>query len=410
MRVLDARVDNAWKTVLLGTLGGGGKGVFALDVSDPTNFGTSHVLWEFTPTSDADVGFSYPQASIARMANGKWVALIGNGYNSTVGKAVLYVVDLDNGSVIRKFDTNVAGDNGMSSPIPVDINGDRITDLIYAGDLKGNLWKIDVRDANAANWAFDFGTASVPLPLFTACSAATCTSTNRQSITARPEVGIAPDGGYLIYIGTGSYFAATDNTAGTVGNTFYGIVDRDDGSTRPSGRSSLLQQSVIAEVQRDFGSRTEKVRVTTNNARTASDLGWYLDLPSLGERQVSTPILRGGAVIFTTLIPNTAACGFGGDSFLMEIDAVSGSRRTTTPFDLNRDTAFNSEDEVVIGGVSYVVSGRQSKEGIIKTPAIIAAGAFEVKLASGTTGGIDTTIEPPPGVEPGGRLSWRQMR
>jgi len=267
-----------------------------------------------------------------------------------------------------------------------------------------------VRDANAANWAFDFGTAAVPLPLFTACAAATCTSSNRQPITARPEVGIAPDGGYMIYFGTGSYFAATDNTAGTVGNSFHAIVDRDDGSTRPAGRNSLLQQSVIAELQRDFGSRSEKVRVTTNNPRTPGDLGWYLDLPASGERQVSTPILRGGAVIFTTLIPNTAACGFGGDSFLMEIDAVSGSRRATTPFDLNRDTAFNSEDEVVIDGVSYVVSGRQSKEGIIKTPAIIAAGAFEVKLASGTTGGIDTTIEPPPGVEPGGRLSWRQMR
>ncbi|MCX7062539.1 MAG: PilC/PilY family type IV pilus protein [Gammaproteobacteria bacterium] len=410
VRVLDARVDGSWKTVLLGTLGGGGRAVFALDVTDPEDFDTDNVLWEFTPSSDADVGFSYPQASIARMANGQWVALIGNGYNSTAGKAVLYVVDLDDGAIIRKFDTLVAGDNGMSTPIPVDVDGDRITDLIYAGDLKGNLWKIDVRDSNAANWAFDFGTVASPQPLFTACSAATCTTGNRQPITARPEVGIAPDGGYMIYFGTGSYFAASDNTAGTIGNTFYAIVDRDDGSTRPTGRNSLLQQTVIAELQQDFGSRTERVRVTSNNARGTGDLGWYLDLPSSGERQVSTPILRGGSIIFTTLIPNTAACGFGGDSFLMEIDAVTGSRRVTTPFDLNRDTAFNSEDEVVIGGVSYVVSGRQSKEGIIKTPAIIAAGAFEVKLASGTTGGIDTTLEPPPGVEPGGRLSWRQMR
>ncbi len=410
VRVLDARIDDAWKTVLVGTLGGGGKGVFALDVTTPTSFGTGSVLWEFTPASDGDVGYSYPQASIARMANGQWVALIGNGYNSTAGKAVLYVVDLDDGSIIRKFDTFVAGDNGMSSPIPVDTNGDRVTDLIYAGDLKGNLWKIDVRDPDAANWGFDFGTALVPQPLYTACSAAACTASNRQPITARPEVGIAPSGGYLVYFGTGSYFAAADNTATGVANSFYAIVDSDDGSSRPFSRSDLLAQSVIAEVQRDFGSRTEKVRVTTNHPRAVDDLGWYLDLPASGERQVSTPILRGGAIIFTTLIPNTAACGFGGDSFLMEIDAITGARRPTTPFDLNRDTAFNSEDEVVIDGVSYVVSGRQSKEGIIKTPAIIAAGAFEVKLASGTTGGIDTTIEPPAGVEPGGRLSWRQMR
>ncbi len=410
VRLLDARVNGSWKTVLLGTLGGGGKSVFALDVTDPAGFGSSNVMWEFTPTSDADMGYSYPQAAIVRLANGQWAALIANGYNSTAGKAVLYLVKLDDGTVIRKFDTGVAGDNGMSAPIPVDIDGDRITDLIYAGDLKGNLWKIDVRGSNAAAWDFAFKSGSTPLPLFRACSADPCTTGNRQAITARAEVGIHPDGGYLVYFGTGSYFRSDDNTVATVGNTFYAIHDADDGSAAPSGRSALLAQQVIATLTQTFGSQTEKVRATTNLVPTASHRGWYLDLPEAGERQLSTPILRGGSVIFTTLIPNTAACGFGGDSYLMEIDAVSGSRRATTPFDLNRDTAFNSEDEVMVGGVRMAVSGRQSKEGIIKTPAIIAAGAFEVKLASGTTGGIDTTIEPPPGVEPGGRLSWRQMR
>ena len=410
VRLLDAYVGSAWKTVLLGTLGGGGKAVFALDVTDPANFGTGNVLWEFTPGSDVDMGYSYPQAAIVRLANGQWAALIANGYNSTNGKAVLYLVKLDDGSVIRKFDTGVASDNGMSAPIPVDVDGDRVTDLIYAGDLKGNLWKIDVRGTNPAAWDFSFKSGTTPLPLFRACSADPCTAGNRQPITARAEVGIHPDGGYLVYFGTGSYFRSDDNTVGTVGNTFYAIRDADNGSTPPGGRSALLAQQVIATVTQNFGSQTEKVRATTNNALTAGRLGWYLDLPDAGERQVSTPILRGGAVIFTTLIPNTAACGFGGDSYLMEIDAVSGSRRATTPFDLNRDTAFNSEDQIVVGGVRISVSGRQSKEGIIKTPAIIAAGAFEVKLASGTTGGIDTTIEPPPGVAPGGRLSWRQMR
>ncbi|WP_293388212.1 PilC/PilY family type IV pilus protein [Nevskia sp.] len=410
VRLLDARVNGNWKTVLLGTLGGGGQSVFALDVTDPTSFGTSNVLWEFTPSSDVDMGYSYPQAAIVRLANDQWAALIANGYNSTNGKAVLYLVKLDDGSVIRKFDTGVGSDNGMSAPIPVDVDGDRVTDLIYAGDLKGNLWKIDLRGTNPAAWDFAFKSGTTPVPLYRACSADPCTTSNRQPITARAEVGIHPDGGYLVYFGTGSYFRSDYNTAGTVGNTFYAIRDADNGSAPPSSRASLLGQQVIATVTQAFGSQTEKVRATTNNTPTASQLGWYLNLPDAGERQVSTPILRGGAVIFTTLIPNTAACGFGGDSYLMEIDAVSGSRRATTPFDLNRDTAFNSEDQIVVGGVRMAVSGRQSKEGIIKTPAIITTGAFEVKLASGTTGGIDTTIEPPPSFEPGGRLSWRQMR
>ena len=43
---------------------------------------------------------------------------------------------------IREIDTGVGGDNGLSSPTPVDVDGDRITDYIYAGDLQGNMWKI----------------------------------------------------------------------------------------------------------------------------------------------------------------------------------------------------------------------------------------------------------------------------
>ncbi|TJY62302.1 hypothetical protein E4T66_08790 [Sinimarinibacterium sp. CAU 1509] len=409
-KVVDAYLGNQWTSVLVGGLGGGGKSVFALDVGDPDSFSTSDVLWEFSSADDADMGYSYPQPTIARMHNGKWVAIVANGYNSTNEKAVLYVLDLEDGSIIRKFDTHVAGNNGMSSPVPVDVDGDRITDLIYAGDLQGNLWKIDVRDASSSNWGFAYGTTASPDPLYRACSAVTCTAANMQSITARPEVGINPTGGYIVYFGTGRYFAALDNVAGGNTNSFYAIYDTDNGSSPPGDRDDLLQQTVIAEQNVTVDGVSERVRATSNNALTAGAQGWYLDLPASGERQVSTPILRGGSVIFTTLIPNTDACGFGGDSYLMELDAVTGSRLSTTPFDVNHDTAFNESDYITVDGVAIPVSGRRSKEGIIKTPAIISAGAFEVKLASGTTGGIDVTYEPPAGVDAGGRLSWRQVQ
>lgn len=418
MRVMDAYIGGSWKTVLLGGLGGGGRGVFALDVTDPAGFGAGDVMWEFTSAQDGDMGYSYPQATIARMHDGGWAAIVANGYNSTNGKAVLFIIDLEDGSVIRKLDTGVAGDNGLSSPIPVDIDNDRVTDLIYAGDLKGNLWKFDVRDASAANWKIAYGTAATPLPLFTACSDDPCTATNRQAITARPEVGLNDAGitghsGYIVYFGTGRYFASGDNTTGSGGNTFYGIYDVDDRSAATSGiggRDDLLQQSVLATQTLTFnGGIAEDVRITSDNV-PSGQRGWYLDLPLQGERQVSTPILRNGAIIFTTLIPNTDACGFGGDSYLMEIDALSGRRLSTTPFDLNRDTAFDENDYATLNGQKVVVGGRRSKEGIIKTPAIISAGTFEIKLASGTTGGIDTTIEPPGGSIPGGRLSWRQLQ
>jgi type IV pilus assembly protein PilY1 len=417
MRVLDAHIGGSWKTVLVGGLGGGGRGVFALDVSDPAGFVAQDVLWEFTSAQDADMGHSYPQPTIARLNDGTWVAVVANGYNSGSGEAVLFLIDLADGSVVRKFETGASGDNGLSSPIPVDIDDDRITDLIYAGDLKGNLWKFDLKSSSRSDWKIAYGTAASPEPLFVACSGDPCTSANRQPITARPEVGrndpsVTGHDGYIVYFGTGRYFAEGDNNNGGLTNTFYGIYDTDIAaiSAGIDGRDDLLEQRVLATLTASFDGRSEDVRVTTDNTPDGAHRGWYLDLPASGERQVSTPILRGGSIIFTTLIPNTAACGFGGDSFLMEIDALTGSRRESTPFDLNRDTAFDDGDTVVIDGQRYVVSGRRSREGIIKTPAIIAAATFEVKLASGTTGGIDTTIEPPAGITPGGRLSWRQMQ
>lgn len=417
VKTLDAFVNGSWKTILIGALGGGGRGVFALDVTAPDSFGTGNVLWEFTSAQDADMGYSYPLPTIARLADGRWAAVVSNGYNSGNGHAVLFLLDLTDGSVIKKFDTGVGGDNGLSSPIPVDIDGDRVTDLIYAGDLKGNLWKFDVRGSSPTGWKFGFGTAASPLPLFTACSSDPCTGSNQQPITARPEVGINDPlvtgyGGYAVYFGTGRYFAVGDNTASSQTNTFYGIYDIDDGAT-PSGvngRNNLLRQEVIATQTLSYPNGiTEDVRVTSANAPNG-ERGWYLDLPLAGERQISTPILRNGSIIFTTLIPNTAACTFGGDSFLMEVSALTGSRRDDTPFDLNRDHAFNSDDYATVGGQPLPVSGRRSSAGIIKTPAIIPGGDFEIKFASGTTGGIDTTYEPPADPTAGGRLSWRQMQ
>ena len=44
-KALDAYIGGGWKTVLLGSLGGGGKGVYALDVTTPDSFGASDVLW-----------------------------------------------------------------------------------------------------------------------------------------------------------------------------------------------------------------------------------------------------------------------------------------------------------------------------------------------------------------------------
>lgn len=412
-RALDAYIGGGWKTVLLGTLGGGGKGVYALNVTTPDNFTASDVMWEFTSANDASMGVAIPQATIARMYNGKWVAIVPNGYNSG-GNAVLFILDLETGAVLKKLDTGVGGENGLSTATPVDVDGDRITDYIYAGDLQGNMWKFDVTGSNAASWHIAFSGA----PLYTACSADPCTAGNRQPITARPEVGISPPAGYFVYFGTGRYFAVGDNGAGTGPNTVYAIRDKNEkGAVTEvlpgAGRSTLVQQSVLNEQYLTFGTNAEGVRVTTNNPITDADDGWYLDLPTSGERQVSSPILRGGRIIFTTVIPSGDECSAGGDSWLMELDALSGSRLEESPFDLNRDRSFDVQDFVRLdpndpNSPLVPVSGRKSTQGIIKTPGIVTDDRIEYKYASGSAGGIDTTVEN--AGKQRGRQSWREIQ
>ncbi len=413
---------DAWHTVLVGTMAAGGRGVFALDITDPGSFGAGKVLWDWAVFSDpdltlndeADLGYTYGQPSVVRMANGKWAAVLGNGYNSANHRAVLFVLDLEDGSVMAKIDTGVgtAGQpNGLSTPIPVDADGDRITDAIYAGDMRGNLWKFDMSSGSAGSWTVAYGGT----PLFVA----TDPNGVRQPITARPEVTRHPVSGVVVLFGTGKYFEEVDRrlTPPEQTQTFYGVYD--DGAAVGGSRSALLEQSVIVEIPaNDPGNPSAgtanpvDVRVTTLLSPSAAQKGWFLDLPAVGERQVSRPVVRDQRVIFTTVIPNDSACLIGGTSWLMEMDSVTGSRLPFSPFDLNDDNQFTAGDyvEITVDGVliQVPVSGKKSNEGVIKTPGIVGAGDLEYKYTSGTSGVIEVTVEP--GNTGSGRQSWRQLQ
>ena len=166
------------------------------------------------------------------------------------------------------------------------------------------------------------------------------------------------------------------------------------------------------------------LRVTTEKSINWSiHKGWYLDLKSPlairgweGERVISTPLLRDGRVIFSTMIPTLDPCEYGGTSWLMELTSVDGSRLSVTPFDLNSDGTFNEGDYVevwvVINGqktkIKIPVSGKRSKVGIVKTPAVIKTKQKEFKFTSGSSGDIEQTLESLSYRD--GRQSWRQLR
>lgn len=435
----DAYINNAWKTVLIGTTGAGGSTVFALDITNPDSFGASNVLWEISAadTDFADLGATIGYATVGRMPNGQWVAVFGNGYGSANGRAVLYIVRLSDGQLIRKIYTvdctttcadSTASPNGLSTPALL-VDGNRTIIAAYAGDLKGRLWKFDLSSSNSNGWEVAFTQGQNKYPLFTA----TGPDDEVQPITAPLEIGANPAGGYMIYFGTGQYYAVGDNLVGTNPpvQSFYGIWDKQPHPSRIStGRSALQAQEIIAEVTRtvttsDNGTAEDTsddqratynlrgVSATAIDWSTTTLRGWVLDLVSPvndeeGERVVSAPRLRNGRVIFTTLIPSVDPCDAGGTSWLMEIDALTGGRLEEAVFDLDGNRLFNQGDYILVDGVWIPASGMQSREGIIKTPAITSAGEVEYKYAGGSKGGIEVVTER--GGDRNGRQSWRQLR
>lgn len=430
---------DCWRTVLASGLGAGGKGVFALDVTDPTgsrltglSFNETNasnvVLWEFTDSSTPnDMGYVFGQPTIAKLHNNKWGVIFGNGYNSTNEKAVLYILDVKDGSIIKKITLDSGPDNGLSAPAVVDTNGDYIADYVYAGDLKGNLWKVDITSSNTNNWESSYKSGSTPYPLFVAMDA----SSNRQVITVRPEVGSQPtgQGGYMVYFGTGRYLAVGDNSAANTSvpiNTFYGIWDKPyTGSGTPVTRAKLLAQTISVATAASTTVRTVS-NITIQNWATSGNcnsdgsgncLGCRLDLrtgftDSLGERAVSNPVLLGGTlprIIFTTLIPQSDACTYGGTSWLMELSPTNCGRLSQSVFDIDGDGTVSGDSGDLANGV--VVSGINPGIGIIPEPVILRdpANKQDLKAETGSTGAV-TTIKNYVGSATGGRQSWRQLK
>lgn len=412
---------NTWKTILVGTTGAGGRSIFALDVTDPDSFNESKVLWEKTnaDTGFANLGYTFSRPVLARMQNGAWAVVFGNGFGVDQN-AVLFIINAFTGALIRKIDTEAGGNNGLATPALLP-DGNRTISYAYAGDLQGNLWKFDLTHSNIGQWGSPYKQGQTPLPLFIAKDGAG----KVQPITAPLEI-IRQGGHPLILFGTGKYYEVGDHAVGGTIHSFYGILDNGSRITvvdRSDPAFPLQKQEIIHEAVEEFDTPdndkiTWPIRVVTDNpVDYSTKRGWYLDLVSpvhgpQGERVVSAPLARSGRIIFTTLIPSDDPCEAGGTSWLMELGSQTGGRLDYSVFDLNVDDLFNTEDFVTITiddeEMTVPVSGLQSSIGIIKTPAVISSGEVEYKFFGGSSGEIDHVKEK--GDDTAGRQSWRQLQ
>ncbi|MEO8998344.1 MAG: PilC/PilY family type IV pilus protein [Rhodanobacter sp.] len=348
----DVFLGGAWHTILVGGLRLGGRGVYALDITDPTqvteaNAGTK-VLWEFsadTPAvsgtgNPANLGYTYGQPNIGRLANGKWVVLVPGGYFPDCSKSTkpancvtlaaasngyssLYVLDAQTGAMIRELKTltTITGvtSGGLSSVVLGDYNNDQVDDVAFAGDLNGNLWRFDLTDPDPTKWQ-----AKVTLVYQPATQGA-------QPITAMPRLFPDPaTNRFIVVFGTGKYLGATDNTSSSASTqSIYGIRDKLDSSGKPiTAVHADLQSQTLYQAASSNGINT--VRGLTDNALTAAQNGWYIDLnltSSPGERVVVTAgaLFDTNRAIITTLIPGSQdPCTATIAGALMVLNAATG--------------------------------------------------------------------------------------
>jgi type IV pilus assembly protein PilY1 len=417
----------SWKTVLVGTTGAGGQsapgtaggnggqGVFAIDVTSPKamesqSSAAGKVLWDMdgysahNTSGDPDLGYPIGRPTIARLNNGDWAAVFGNGYLSQRGCAVLFIVRLFDGA-ITKIDTsgvsptstctatNANLSNGLGPVTLADGDGNFTTDYVYAGDLQGNLWKFDLSSATASSWGVAYGGA----PLFvasasgtTACVGIAPAASTCQAITSAPALGPAMAGmtGTMVYFGTGRIFATGDAQTNTQ-QSFYGVLDA--GAAVAGGQGSLQVETITT---------SGNFRTISATAVTSPKKGWYINLPvsaSAGtgsERVTLSPVMAGSLLLFATVVPNADVCAGGGTSWLM---AVSAGANSTSP-----------------GGTHLFASGSTQYDGMKSTVGVIEgitqlsdpANNRTLNIAGGTQG---TMPIPTPSTYVKGRISWHEL-
>lgn len=420
-----------WGTVLVSGMGGGAKGLFALDVTSPATFGASNVLWEFTNADDTDMGHLLAEPKIVKLAtagNGnatpvyKWFAMVSSGYNNyaTGGagdKQALFLLDLEKApGVAWTLGTNyfkIQADNsaytafnngatGMGMPgIATGINGNTL--FAYAGDLQGNLWRFDLRGASTTWMSTTTPAAKV---LFVAKNSA---GTATQPITVIPAVSLNVVGGYQIGFGTGKFVEPSDALlASAAQQTLYGVWDSDDGKTFqrvPTGSGSSSVNGLITRTLTVTTSGTVTVTITgspfaygtSTAAGSGQYRGWTADLFTTMERVAVDPTIDSGLMAVNSTIPGGDPCVTTGGSNQYRYNPSTGITFVTTGTN-NTQGYLGSASLLEVGDTAW--STRNASGRYLVTRKINS-------ISPGVGGGLNTQESTVTSIA--GRISWREI-
>lgn len=409
-----ATILSGSKRILVGALGAGGKGLYALDITGSARLAPTtesavadNILWEITPTSInnaastsyTNLGYTYANPTIAKVA-GTDAVVVGNGYNNGGDyQAYLYVINANTGALISAIRAGTSGTaaspNGLSTPVAIDTNNDGSVDTVYAGDLNGTMWKFDLAASTAA---------------------VLLTTSPAQPITMSPGVARHPYGGYMVNFATGAMLVAADMTDTTV-FAAYGIWDG-----APAANSVLLTQTLT---ERCYTSGTavattpcaSRVRTVTNNqpnwdSGATNHKGWRVALPA-GERVTGDgSFIENGRFYFNGYNPTVSnavqASTVYGENWLMELDYLNGGSSVNgLPFlDLSGNHLLDSDDLVKFAtppstATDAIPVGKMIGIGVMSQPVLVQLSTLNntlfnqnpdvtiVPVELGTTQGVD---------------------
>jgi len=332
----DLFYGGTWHTWLVGGLGAGGAAVYALDITNPGNFSeanastlvkgewsSANIACQNVASCNNNMGNTYGTPIIRRLHDGKWAIIFGNGFGSASGDAGIFVMLLDpstgatSSSTTYYLSTGKAGTNdGIAYVSSADLDGDHITDYVYAGDLLGNVWRFDLTSGTESAWVAG-GT-----PLFT-------TSSGQPITTKLAVVGVSQPFGsrrLMVEFGTGQKIPQTNTTPAayaTGTQSLYGVWDwnmANWNSLSSSQYTSLASGSATvanltaqtltanADTSLDITSNTvcwSGSTVCSGGTSGNTKFGWKIALPGTQEQILYNPLVYQNSFIINTTIPAT---------------------------------------------------------------------------------------------------------
>src|SRR5271166_6236709 len=447
-----------WHTWLVGGLGAGGEAIYALDITNPSNFSettpTGVVIGEWNPATIScsnssgganggancgnNLGNTFGTPAIRRLHDGNWAVIFGNGFGSQTGDAGIYVMTIDINAGTQTFyylSTNTGGvgvNNGIAYVTPVDLDGDHVTDYVYAGDLLGNVWRFDLTSPTESNWATPaapFFTTQTGQPITTQLLAISTTATG-----SSPRL--------MIEFGTGQRTQLTNLGPVQYANapqSIYGVWDWNMktwngltptapylslapgatglGSPYTLGAASLQPQTLTVSLANSSvvdGTNLPVCWQGTAACGANGSFGWYANLPN------NTPATANAPASYEQIIYNPQYTQ-GAFTVNSTVPAVN----VATTCSSNIDEGFTYALSVANGGVFTNTFPTFSVQGTLVSDAIEAGvmtnatgSVYVVKTGQGTLNFVYQTISGTPGTQEANipsntkakRLTWIERR